>query len=127
MVKKLLSGYDMALALKHYKNGDLLSARGHLDRYFKRNSKEDPVAVAFDATILVLEKKSEQAAKRFAECRALAKAMDGRDAKYLEEYCLYYECLITDGSDCTSHRSAALGAQSSSKVSRWLKLPEGDF
>ncbi|MGV3555791.1 MAG: hypothetical protein ACO1OD_11100 [Croceibacterium sp.] len=128
MIKRLLSGYDMALALNYYKKGDIKSARYHLDKYFERGSTEDPVAVAFDATLLILESRSKEAAGRFAHGRAMAeRKLADPDATYVREYCSYYECLIANGADCELHKDAALGVTGSPKVLRWLSFPVGDF
>lgn len=128
MLKKLLGGYDMALALKHYKNGDIAKARVYLNRYFGRGIDEDPVAISFDATIFILEGRSEQAAMRFAKGRELANhGLTDSDATYVKSYCLYYECLIADGHNCDEHSEAARKVAGSAKVAKWLTLPEGSF
>lgn len=123
MINKLVSAWHMARARRTYIKNRLDLARHHVDRYMERNTSPDPVALAFDATLNVLEHRSTRANEIFKSARLSADMMHGEDAVYVREYCLYYECLISKASDCDRHRRSALSSNASPRIRLWLSLP----
>lgn len=126
MFRKTLSAYNISRAFRCYKLNEIKQARTYLNRYFARSHEDDAVAIAFDATLMLLEHDSPRAEKRFVEARSCVKALDESAAIYVTEYCSYYECLINDGSHCDKHRMVAQGAGASNKIKRWLNFPDDE-
>jgi len=123
MLSRLWAAHHFVLAMMAYRRKQRAKARVHLNKCLKM-AEPDSIALAFDATLMVLEDRSAAAKNRFEEARSKAGTLKRGDKTYLEYYCKYYECLISDEEFCDHHRVSALQADSSKNIRKWLFLTD---
>lgn len=118
----------MTQALRHYKRGRISVARRYMNDYNELAEQSDPVALAFDATLSVLEKDSASADRKFQEARSNLELVSSRDDRqYIEFYCLMYEDMIHHKQGTEEYRTMASNLEVSSKVRDWLNFPPENF
>jgi hypothetical protein len=94
------------------------------DKY-RRIWLSDAAFTALDATIDVLNLKSESAREKFVKAADIAKGINDND-KYVALYCKYYICVIDKHEDCDILRQQALSLHPSGHVKAALPLPLGN-
>jgi len=122
VLSRLLSDIQFLRAASAYRRKDLIQSRSHLNKYYKYRKKYDAIALAFDATLMLLEERYDVARRRFEEARLLDNKLLPEDDKYLQLYCQYYECLLGPNRPCDQYRRMALECKASSSMRRWLIL-----
>lgn len=122
MLNRILSDIQFVLASKSYKMKDIPVARYHMDKCLQYMKNPDAVALAFDATLMIFERRFEDARKRFEEVRTKENTLLPGDRRYLTHYCKYYECLYEQAGDCDEYRMIAMECKTSRGIRKWLLL-----
>jgi hypothetical protein len=95
-----------------------------VDRYFSLTTQKTATALAFSATLFVLEHKMNKAEHLFKDALAISVSKNGKEAKYITYYCKCYLCILAEEANCDYFRIKALNVPASKTMKRWLPLPE---
>ena len=124
MLIKLKSAIYLARSFREYRKDDLALSRLFLDKHFSLCEHRSATALAFSATLYVLERDMNSAKEFFSEAVVSLERKRSEDAKYVNLYCQYYLAIIDDNTGCDHLRKAALALPSSKSMKRWLSLPD---
>ena len=111
MLIKLKAATYLAKSFREYRKDDLVLSRLFLDKHFSLCKHKSATALAFSATLYLLERDMNSAKACFSDAVASLKQRRNADAKYVELYCQYYLAMIDDETGCDHLREAALACR----------------
>jgi hypothetical protein len=94
-----------------------------ISRKYKKVAQDDKIFEALEATIDILNHRSDVAHKKFRSVIAVTRKDAGEDSQYLRLYSEYFVCLVEKGQHCDILRRRAHAVNASKQIKRWLPLP----
>lgn len=123
MFKRLRSALAWAEILSRFRQGDRAGASRAAERY-RKLGKINAMFVPLDATIDVLNRKSEEARLKFQRVVDEMVSDPSEDQKYIYLYSSYFLCLIDKGEQCEAIRLKGISLKSSNRLRNTLPFPE---
>ena len=114
---RLEQSYRALLAL------NVRDARSKLDYVLLHKRESFPFILAYDALLMILEDRHEEARQRFKEC--LGRSHSGLDANeaYIDRFCEFHLASYNQEPSLTSIRSRALQLGAKKQTKKFLRFP----
>ena len=84
------------MILHDRKEGDLASVRRRLDRFLDQYADDYPFMLVFDAALMFVEERNDEARERISDCLEALPDGDTPDTKYVTLFCRVLQTLHVD-------------------------------
>lgn len=123
MIRRVVDTFVLASSLQALKASKLESARAKLDQVLARSGHHFDFIVAFDAFVMVVEDRPNEAKMRFKECLESLPARRTADEDYIALYCEFFLSAYSGSTELDAIRTSAMDLQPRKTLVRFLKFP----
>lgn len=126
MIRRVMDTFTLASSLQALRASKLTAARKKLDAVLSRSKIDFDFIVAFDALMMVMEDRHDEARNRFRECLEGLPSERNNDEEYISLFCRFYLSSYAKNPNVDELRESAIGLGARETVQRFLRFPSPD-